>query len=253
VLDPDEQERIAEQFGVDGTQVLRDHLISHVLAALSSEVPESVLFFGGTALARSILPAGRLSEDVDLIAVGSRSNVAEHITIAIPRALRREFPGLTWSPSLFGSRDSEAAILHSPDGASVRIQLLSAVGYPRWPTQRVSLTQRYSDAPQAALTVPTPAGFVAAKTAAWHDRATPRDLWDLWALAENDHVTIEAADLFARLGPTNRRPNPEAFAVPPDEARWRRDLAAQVRLTVTASEACEKVRIRWTELARRYI
>lgn len=165
MLDPDERYRIAEQFGVDGAQVLRDHLISHVLAALSSEAPDAVLFFGGTALARSTLIEGRLSEDVDLIAVGSRGTVAEHLTAAIPRALRREFPGLIWSPSLSEGRSSDAAILRNTDGIAVRIQLLSAVGYPRWPTERVALTQRYSDAPPAVLTVFTAAGFVAAKTA----------------------------------------------------------------------------------------
>lgn len=95
----------------------------------------------------------------------------------------------------------------------------------------------------------TPAGFVTAKTFAWHDRAAPRDLRDLWALAEHGHLTAEAADLFARLGPTNRRPDPAAFTHPPDEAQWRRDLAAQVRLTVTAVEACETVRERWSVLA----
>lgn len=249
MLDPDEQYRIAEQFGVDGTQVHRDHLISHVLAALSAEAADAILFFGGTALARSVLTAGRLSEDMDLIAVGSRGAVAQHLTTAIPRALRREFPGLTWTPSLMEGRDSDAAILRSPDGLAVRIQLLNAVGYPRWPTERIALTQRYSDAPPATLTVPTPAGFVAAKTAAWLDRAAPRDLWDLWALAEHGHLTVEAADLFARLGPTNRRPDPAAFAHPPDEARWHRDLAAQVRLSVTAVEACRTLQERWAALA----
>lgn len=250
MLDPDELDRVAEQFGVDGAQVLRDHLISHVLAALSTEAADAVLFFGGTALSRSILTAGRLSEDVDLIAVGSRNEVAKHLMTAIPRALRREFPGLTWSPSLIDGRDSDAAILRSPDGLAVRIQLLNAVGYPRWPTDRVALTQRYSDAPPATLTVPTPAGFVAAKTAAWYDRAAPRDLWDQWALAVHGHLTAEAADLFARVGPTNRRPDPDSFAHPPSEAQWQRDLAAQVRLTVTAVEACGTVQARWAALAR---
>lgn len=249
MLDPDERDRIAEQFGVDRDQVLRDHLISHVLAALSTDAPDAVLFFGGTALARSVLTEGRLSEDVDLIAVGSRSEVAEHLTTAIPRSLRREFPGLTWSPTLTQGRDIDAAILRSTDSLAVRIQLLSAVGYPRWPTERVALAQRYSDVPPAALTVLTPAGFVAAKTAAWHDRAAPRDLWDLWALAEGGHLTAEAADLFARLGPTNRRPDPMAFDQPPDEARWQRDLTAQVQLTVTAAEACDTVRARWADFA----
>jgi hypothetical protein len=100
------------------------------------------------------------------------------------------------------------------------------------------------------MTIPTVAGFVAAKAAAWHDRAASRDLWDLWALAERGHLTAEAADLFARLGPTNRRPDPETYSDPPSEDRWRRDLGGQVRLTVTAAEACAVVQERWAATAR---
>lgn len=37
-------------------------------------------------------------------------------------ALRREFPGLFWSPALAEGRDSDAAILRSTDGRAVRIQ-----------------------------------------------------------------------------------------------------------------------------------
>lgn len=132
----------------------------------------------------------------------------------------------------------------------VRVQLLTAAGYPDWPSHRVDLEQRYSDAPAAVLRVPTPAGFVAGKTAAWHDRTAPRDLWDLWALGERGHLTTEAADLVARVGPTNRRPDPSAFAVPPAEDQWRRDLGGQVRLTVTAAEAAAAVRRGWARILR---
>jgi hypothetical protein len=44
--------RVSAEFGVDDSQVRRDHLISHVLRALSDlDVP--VTFFGGTALSRT--------------------------------------------------------------------------------------------------------------------------------------------------------------------------------------------------------
>jgi predicted nucleotidyltransferase component of viral defense system len=92
MLDPEELLQIAARFGVSEDQVRRDHLISHLLAALSTEAADSVIFFGGTALARSLVPDGRLSEDVDLIALGSRTKVSTHLTSAIPRALRREYP-----------------------------------------------------------------------------------------------------------------------------------------------------------------
>lgn len=248
MLDPHELQQIAARFGVDEYQVRRDHLISHLLAALSTELADSLIFFGGTALARSIIPDGRLSEDVDLIAVGPRRKVAERLTTAIPRALRREYPDLTWSPSPTEGRDADPAILRSPDRVVVRIQLLSATGYPSWPTERADLVQRYSDAPAAVLTVPTAAGFVAAKAAAWHDRRASRDLWDLWALTERGHLTTEAADLYARIGPTNRRPKPEDYTEPPTQDQWERDLGGQTRLAVTATEAIAVIREGWSKL-----
>jgi hypothetical protein len=249
VLDPEELLHIAARFGVSEDQVRRDHLISHLLAALSTEAADSVIFFGGTALARSLVPDGRLSEDVDLIALDSRTKISTHLTGAIPRALRREYPGLTWDPEFSRTRDIAPAILRSPDGSTVRVQLLSRLGYPDWPTERVNLTQRYSDAPPATLTVLTPASFVAAKTAAWHDRRAARDLWDLWALAERGHLTVDAAELYARVGPTGHRPNPAAFATPPTEDQWQRDLGAQLRLTITAAEAAATVRDHWSRLS----
>jgi predicted nucleotidyltransferase component of viral defense system len=245
VLDPDELQDVASTFGVDENQVLRDHLISHLLAVISAEAADKLVFIGGTALARSVIPGGRLSEDIDLVATGLRQEIARNLTIALPRSLRREFPGVTWEPSLIAAKEPAPAILRTSDGLSVRIQLLSATGYPDWPTQRMDLVQRYSDAPPAVLTVPTPAGFAAAKAVAWHHRRASRDLWDLWALAGRGHLDAEAADLYARLGPTNRRPDPVDYADAPDQARWERDLGGQTRLAVTAVEAASVVAKAW--------
>lgn len=245
MLDPTEMQDVAAEFGVAESQVLRDHLISHILAAISDELADDVVFFGGTALARSLLTEGRLSEDIDLIATTNRSEVAKRLTEFVPRALRREFPGLAWDPPPTAARETAPAVLHGPDGALVRIQLLSATGYPRWPTQRVNLHQRYSDAPRARLSVPTAAGFAAAKASAWRDRRASRDLWDLWALAELGHLDDAAARLYARLGPTNQAPDPDDYLPPPEQRRWERDLGGQVRLTVDASEAAEAVALAW--------
>ncbi len=144
MLDPAEAQAVAAQFGVSPGQIARDHLISHLLAALSAHAADQVIFFGGTALSRSLLPDGRLSEDVDLIARGSRRDVAEHLHDTLPRALRREYPDLRWDPALTYVHDTEPAALHShsPDGLTVRVQLLSPVGYPTWPVDRVDLAQR---------------------------------------------------------------------------------------------------------------
>jgi hypothetical protein len=74
-VNSDEKAYFAEQFGVAAEQVERDHLISHVLAFLAQEFGDRIHFIGGTALARTHLPDGRLSEDIDLIAVDDRKSV----------------------------------------------------------------------------------------------------------------------------------------------------------------------------------
>jgi predicted nucleotidyltransferase component of viral defense system len=69
MLSPEELAAVSAAYGVAEEQVLRDHLIGHVLAAVAAASAD-VVFFGGTSLARTHLadPAsgGRLSEDIDL-------------------------------------------------------------------------------------------------------------------------------------------------------------------------------------------
>ena len=72
-MNPDELDSVATQFGVASAQVEQDHLISHLLGYVSVHFADRVVFVGGTALARTHLVDGWLSEDIDLIAVGSRS------------------------------------------------------------------------------------------------------------------------------------------------------------------------------------
>ncbi|SDK20306.1 hypothetical protein SAMN04487820_105216 [Actinopolyspora mzabensis] len=58
MLDPQEEAAVAEQFGVARAQVRRDHLISHLLAAISDRLADEVLFFGGVAFFRTLTPRG---------------------------------------------------------------------------------------------------------------------------------------------------------------------------------------------------
>jgi predicted nucleotidyltransferase component of viral defense system len=97
-LDDSEARAVADRFGVVIEQVRRDHLISHILAALSTFFCEQVIFFGGTALARTYLPTGRLSEDIDLIATGARRETAAAIEQTLARSLRRSHGRVSWSP-----------------------------------------------------------------------------------------------------------------------------------------------------------
>ncbi len=244
-----EIDQVREAFGVTTEQVLRDHAVSHVLGALSS-MPGAgdLVFFGGTALSRTFLPALRLSEDVDLLARGDRTDLAHRIERAVARRLRRSHGTVAWTPSLAATSGSEAAVLRVDDRIHVRVQLLGGGGHPRWPTEQQRLIQRYADAPEATLTTLTAPAFVASKTMAWLDRQAPRDLYDLWALGEHGHIGPEAADLFSRHGPTGGHVQPWMFSTPPAEGAWQDALGHQGAVRVSAADALAQVRARWARV-----
>lgn len=241
----DERDAVAAQFGVSVEQVERDHLVSHVLGFLSDRVGDRIQFIGGTALARTHLPSGRLSEDIDLIAVDDRRFVAATLDTELPRALARSHGRLTLEPTLSSVASVVPAMLRTPNGLSLRIQLLSARDRVLWPSERRTLEQRYSDAPSAQLLVPTLPAFAASKTSTWADRRGARDLWDLWALSQLGAIDAPAVELYRRYGPTGRPPAPRLFASGPTKAEWRAQLAGQTRLTVTPNEALNVVRAAW--------
>jgi Nucleotidyl transferase AbiEii toxin, Type IV TA system len=135
IVNSDERDLLAAQFGVATEQVERDHLITHVLAFLSTSVGDQVHFIGGTALARTHLAAGRLSEDIDLIALDDRKTVAGALDAGLPRALARSHGRLTLDPLLSDVARIRPAILRSSGGLSVRIQLLSARDRVVWPSR----------------------------------------------------------------------------------------------------------------------
>ncbi|CAA0127933.1 Uncharacterised protein [Mycolicibacterium vanbaalenii] len=249
-MDPDERDSVATQFGVSTEQVERDHLISHILAFLSREFGDRVHFIGGTALARTHLPDGRLSEDIDLIAIGSRKEVANELDATLPRAVARTHGRLTVEPALSVTADTLPVLLRPSDGRPVRLQLLSARDRVVWPTERRALFQRYADAPTSELLVPTLPAFAASKTATWTDRHAARDLWDLWALSRVGAIDPDAAALFRRYGPTNKAPTQRMFDRAPSDAEWQAQLAGQTRLNVSAAEALVAVREAWRQAVR---
>lgn len=155
MMNLDERDAVATQFGVAAEQVERDHLISHLLAFLSRKFGERIQFIGGTALARTHLPDGRLSEDIDLIALGDRKQVALDLDVALPRAVARSHGRLTVEPELSWTADTLPVLLRPADGRPVRLQLLSSRDRILWPTECRALVQRYADAPPAELLVPT--------------------------------------------------------------------------------------------------
>jgi predicted nucleotidyltransferase component of viral defense system len=245
MLEPRELADVADQFGVAEHQVRRDHLISHVLAAIGTRgLP--VTFFGGTALCRTFIvdPAdgARLSEDIDLY-TEERAEVARSLDGELPRLLRREFPGIAMSPQLASVRAVEPALLHASDGLQVRIQVLDCHrGHHdllRYPTEVRPVVLRYQDLPaEVSLRTPTLSAFAAMKTVAWRDRHTARDLYDLAALASIDGLTVEAAELVRDV--YGVRVAPHDFADRRDLA-WHEQLAHQTRLVATPQECLRGV------------
>lgn len=241
----DEWEAVAQRFGVEITQVARDHLISHILAAIARALgTDDVVFIGGTALSRTHLSEARLSEDVDLVALAPRSHVAAQLERALIRDLARSHGQVRWQPLLSQTRGSEPATMTVDGEVSVQIQLTEGDGFG-WPTEEADIEQRYADAPPARLRTLRSESFGAAKLAAWIDRRAARDLYDLWALAERNLIGAGSREAFARHGQFGRTIPRWVFEDGIDETVWRRALGHQTRLTVTAAEALDAVRGAW--------
>jgi hypothetical protein len=246
MLEPDELADVAAAFGVADEQVRRDHLISHILAAVAP-LNLAFVFFGGTALGRTHLtdPAAgaRLSEDIDLYSP-ERRDTAAAIDQRLPSLLRREFPRAGWDPPLSSVRSADAAQFVSADGIRVRLQLLDSRGehqdLARWPVELIDVRLRYRDV-RATVTMhsPTLPAFAAMKTVAWADRRAARDLYDLAGLARIGALTRDAAVLVREAVGWSVTPSLFADVLVP---HWEVQLAHQTRVLPSAVLCLAEVR-----------
>jgi hypothetical protein len=235
-------------FRVADEQVRRDHLISHVLAALARLDDGGVVFYGGTALARTHLTRYRLSEDIDLL-VWPRREWASRIETELPRALRRQFGAVRWDPGpTLLAEPGSARLVAGP--LSLRVQLITLdAERRRWPTERRDLEMRYSDCPRVQLHVPTLAAFSAMKTVSWAERHAPRDLADLAGLAGLAAFDSAGAALVHDM--TGWRPASWVFAEIPDETRrtWDTELGHQMAQPPDPDDCLAAVRSAWSAVA----
>lgn len=227
-------------------QVERDFVISHILNALADQ-SDKFVFYGGTALSRTFLKGLRLSEDIDLLSVGRRSEVADVLHRSILRP-ERGFGRVLANPGLHQVRKDTDACVYVIGDVKVNIQLISGVDYTPWPFQLTSVSLRYGGDPHVDLTTYTAAAFVGAKTSAWTDstRNAPRDLYDLWATASAGMITADAARTFRKYGPTNGFPRPWLFPMaPPKVGEWYDSIGHQWLPKVGPDEAYEVVVEHW--------
>lgn len=229
----------ARVFGVADEQIRRDHLISHILVALAALDCDGLVFYGGTALARTHLPTFRLSEDVDLL-VTPRGEWARRVEEHLPRALRRGFGAVSWRPAPT-EVPAAAPVFLVVGRLTVRIQLqeLDAEQAP-WPLERRELELRYGDAGTAEMWVPTRSAFAAMKTLAWADRHAPRDLADLAQLASTGGFDLNTARLVYDMSGTWPRPHLFSSLPGPTRDSWATDLAHQM-LVLPGPDDCLQI------------
>lgn len=198
MLDSHEAEKAQIQFGASIQQVLRDHAISHFLWEIQ-RLNSNVTFFGGTALSRTYLVDGRLSEDVDLYS-SSRELLSKELD-ELPEMIEQEFPQASWEVLPSQVVDPGSALLNCDGAIKINVQVLDSRtrNWHKIPTQMTPIYQRYSDVPQTQLIVPTYDGFVVMKVLAWYDRRKSRDLFDLEALSRLGMVSKAARILLAEL------------------------------------------------------
>ena len=94
-----EQTAVQAKFGVSAEQVRRDHLISHLLGALARmDDKKGLVFFGGTALSRTLLPDLRLAKLTKLIE-GKSGHLLRSRTRALYSGDFNSTSRSWWSPS----------------------------------------------------------------------------------------------------------------------------------------------------------
>lgn len=243
MLDPHDADHVQKLFGATEAQVRRDHAISHVLAAIK-DMRAGFVFYGGTALSRTLLDNGRLSEDIDLFSESRRELCLE--LDELPDLIEQEFPQAEWERLPSHTADVENTNLNLGLLNQIKVQVADSRsrGWQKIPTELMEIDQRYSDVEQTHLLVPTLDGFVAMKALAWFDRGTPRDLFDLEGLSHLGAVTETARELVRELrgfrlsrGMLNRRVS----------GLWYEELANQTRLEKTEQECLTRLLGWWGE------
>lgn len=231
MIDDAEIRRRASSLGVQREHAERDYVLNHVLAHVSTD-PQTLIFRGGTALARVYWPDFRLSQDLDFITPGSGEDIEGVERDAVRRAsettgieLRLEFG----APR--GDR-SHSIVRWSPDWGSGGSLLIDVVRRenPALPTEDRELNLPYSDlADIRTLPVLALADILGSKWSMLDDRDEPRDLFDVWFALTRSQV------LFSTLASGHRArygydPIP-AFLTRTERMRtaWRERLENQMR------------------------
>lgn len=246
MIEREEVRTFAHNWGVAQQQVLRDHLISHLLHAI--EGMPGVVFFGGTALGRTHLTGRRLSEDVDLYLKPTQPADRSEIISRLQRGTRRDFPALRVEQV---SRVSDVTTHDVSHGdLSVKLQIVGDRSEHRaYAVVETAVGLHYSDLPPTAqLTVPTISTFGAMKLGAYEDRHAARDLFDLAELVAASGVTPESLVILKQTRGAGPVKHQYEDKLRPTEGEWQAELGHQTKALGDPQEALELVRLTLGEI-----
>jgi predicted nucleotidyltransferase component of viral defense system len=231
MIDNAEIRRRASALGVQEDHVERDYVLNHILAHISAD-PGTLIFRGGTALARVYWPDFRLSGDLDFITPGSGADIEGVVRKAVRRG--QESTGIELSLDFSAPRGdrSRSTVDWTTVWGSAGSLLIDVVRgeEPALPEEDNELNLPYSDLADArSLSVLPLADILGSKWGMLDERDEPRDLFDVWFALTQAAVPFEALALGhrARFG---YDPIP-AFLTRAERLRhaWRERLGHQVR------------------------
>lgn len=175
MISPAQIHRRARLLGVDDSVVVRDHVMCHVLAALTETGP-GLVFRGGTALSRVHWPDHRMSEDLDFVTGESWESVGDQIERSLVLAAGRLAAGVTVGSAASDTFRFRRVIRHAAGEILVDVVRQTPIR-----TTEARLDLPYDDLPNN-LHIPTVAveEILADKWFMLEDRDEPRDLFDLW-------------------------------------------------------------------------
>ncbi len=236
MITPDEVAGQAGRWGVAPSQIEKDHMISHLLAAIA-ETGFPCRFYGGTALNRSHVAGGRLSEDIDLMV----DDISVDVGAVLRRPLLRHVGDTTWE--LRSRRTWMRTYDVTALGTSVQLQLVRFDRDDRrWGWEQRPVELRYSCLPDhVVMNLPVRDGFVAMKLNAYTERWAPRDLMDLANLAGRGAITARAVARYRHA--TGRGVSLDDFASVrrPTRAEWNTELGHQMAEPGEPEEAVQIV------------
>lgn len=194
MIDDAEIRRRASSLGVQQDHVERDYVLNHILAHVSTD-PGTLIFRGGTALARVYWPDFRLSEDLDFITPGSGEDIEGVERRAVRRA--QETTGIELSLDFGAPRGdrSRSIVDWTSDWGSAGSLLIDVVRgeKPALSEEDRELSLPYSDLDDDRVVPVLPlADILGSKWGMLDERDEPRDLYDVWFALKSAFVPFEA-------------------------------------------------------------